>query len=33
MREGHSDASLFVFTRYLDLGQRFGLFEAGAEDW
>ena len=29
LRQGNSDASLFVFARYLDLEQRLLLFEAG----
>ena len=32
LRQENSDASLFVFARYLDLEQRLGLFEAGIDD-
>ena len=32
LRQENSDASLFVFACYLDLEQRLGLFEAGADD-
>jgi two-component system, OmpR family, response regulator len=32
LRQENSDASLFVFARYLDLEQRLQLFEAGADD-
>ena len=32
LRQGNSDASLFVFARYLDLEQRLLLFEAGVDD-
>jgi two-component system, OmpR family, response regulator len=32
LRQANSDASLFVFACYLDLEQRLGLFEAGADD-
>jgi len=32
LREVNSDASLFVFARYLDLEQRLALFEAGADE-
>ena len=32
LRQENQDASLFVFARYLDLEQRLGLFEAGADD-
>src|ERR1700721_3023063 len=32
LRQENSDASLFVFARYLDLEQRLQLFEAGVDD-
>jgi two-component system, OmpR family, response regulator len=32
LRQESSDASLFVFARYLDLEQRLRLFEAGVDD-
>ena len=32
LRQENSDASLFVFARYLDLEQRLLLFEAGVDD-
>jgi two-component system OmpR family response regulator len=32
LRQENSDASLFVFARYLDLEQRLRLFEAGIDD-
>jgi two-component system, OmpR family, response regulator len=32
LRKSNSDASLFVFARYLDLEQRLLLFESGADD-
>ncbi len=32
LRQENSDASLFVFARYLDLEQRLRLFEAGVDD-
>jgi two-component system OmpR family response regulator len=32
LRQVNSDASLFVFARYLDLEQRLGLFDAGSGD-
>jgi DNA-binding response OmpR family regulator len=32
VRQENSDASLFVFARYLDLEQRLRLFEAGIDD-
>jgi len=32
LRQENSDASLFVFARYLDLEQRLCLFEAGIDD-
>ncbi len=32
LRQENSDASLFVFARYLDLEQRLQLFEAGIDD-
>jgi two-component system, OmpR family, response regulator len=32
LREVNSVASLFVFSRYFDLEQRLGLFDAGADD-
>jgi two-component system, OmpR family, response regulator len=32
LRQENSDASLFVFARYLDLKQRLLLFEAGVDD-
>jgi two-component system, OmpR family, response regulator len=32
LRQGNSNAALFVFGRYLDLEQRLRLFEAGADD-
>ena len=32
LREENSDASLFVFARYLDLEQRLLLFDAGVDD-
>jgi two-component system OmpR family response regulator len=32
LRQQNSDASLFVFARYLDLEQRLSLFAAGADD-
>jgi two-component system, OmpR family, response regulator len=32
LRQVNPDASLFVFARYLDLGQRLSLFEAGSDD-
>jgi two-component system, OmpR family, response regulator len=32
LRHEHSDASIFVVSRYLDLEQRLCLFEAGADD-
>jgi two-component system OmpR family response regulator len=32
LRQENSDASLFVFARYLDLEQRLSLFEAGIDD-
>jgi two-component system OmpR family response regulator len=33
LRQENSGASLFVFSRYLDLEQRLRLFEAGIDDW
>jgi len=33
LRQENSDASLFVFARYLDLEQRLLLFEAGIDDY
>jgi two-component system OmpR family response regulator len=32
LRQENPDTSVFVFARYLDLGQRLQLFEAGADD-
>jgi two-component system OmpR family response regulator len=32
LRQQHSDISIFVFARYLDLEQRLCLFEAGVDD-
>jgi DNA-binding response OmpR family regulator len=32
LRQENSDASIFVFARYLDLEQRLQLFEAGVDD-
>ena len=32
LRQENSDASLFIFARYLDLEQRLRLFEAGVDD-